>query len=95
MEVFIEFVFDVVVEGCLNLIANKKIPFIFRILMGMVLGLVFGGLFLLLITLMFLSLRSHDYIVAFILFFIVLAYSFFVYKAFKLKIKEARHEVKR
>lgn len=95
MEIFLEFIFDVVVEGCLNLISNKKIPFLLRVLMGMVLGFVFGGLFLLLVALMFLSLRSHDYIISFLLFFIILAYSFFVYKAFKLKIKEAYHEVKR
>ena len=72
MEMFLEFIFDVVVEGCLNLISNKKIPFLLRVLMGMVLGIVFGGIFLLLVALMFLSLRSHDYLISFILLFVVL-----------------------
>ena len=95
MEMFLEFIFDVVVEGCLNLISNKKIPFLLRVLMGMVLGIVFGGIFLLLVALMFLSLRSHDYLISFILLFVVLVYSFFIFKGFKLKIKEVRHEIKR
>ena len=95
MEMFLEFIFEVVVEGSLNLISNKKVPYLLRIFMGLVLLVVFGGLFLLLVSLMFLSLRSHDYIVAFILLFVVFAYSFFVYKAFKVKMKGVHHEIKR
>ena len=44
MEIIFEIIFEIIIDGSLNAVSDKKIPLILRILSAIVLLIVYGGL---------------------------------------------------
>ena len=43
MELFFEILFDILIEGCAEIVKSKKVSILIRMLCGMVLGILFAG----------------------------------------------------
>ena len=82
MDVIFEFLFDLIVEGSLELGATKKVPMAVRILVGFFLVVIYGGLIGLL---MYAGVRNKQPILAIIGFGLLLLLAFIVYKYIKQK----------
>ena len=92
MDFIFELLFEVILEGSYYLVTNKKVALWIRILVSIPLIIVYGGLFLLFLMLMFDCLKEHDYLFAFIMFIVNIIYvGMIVYFLIK-KRKEVLHE---
>ena len=70
MELIIDFIFEVLLEGSFEIVKNKKLPIWLRILVGIPLVCIYGGLFVLFTYLIFDCLNSKKYLFA-LLFMII------------------------
>lgn len=78
MELIIDFLFEVLLEGSFEIMMSKKTPLFLRILVGIPLGIVYIGLFLLFAYLCFDSIRNYDYGFAFMFLIIDIIYIFII-----------------
>lgn len=95
MELLFEFIFEVLLEGSFELVMNKKISLLIRVLVGIPLMVIYGGLFLLFTYFIFDSLKNHDYLVACIFLVIDILYIGLIYTLIRKKVKEVSYETKR
>ena len=61
MELILEILFDLIVEGSVEAVGEKKVPLVLRILAAIVLIVVFGGL---VVVLLYIGISEKNWIVA-------------------------------
>lgn len=88
MEYVIEFLFELIFEGCLEAVGEKKIPLIIRILCAAVLLLVFGGIAGILLYTSIVN--ESGVLLAFTVFFILLIVFTLIYRINKIKKKRGK-----
>ena len=92
MEILFEFIFEVLIEGSFELVKNRNLPIWLRIIVGIPLVVIYGGLFLLFTYLIFDCLNSKEYL--FSLFFFIIDICFVCLLIYLIK-KEKKDETKR
>lgn len=90
MEYVIEFLFELIFEGCLEAVGEKKVPLIIRILCAAVLLLVFGGIAGILLYTSIVD--ESGVLLAFTVFFILLIVFTLIYRINKIKKKRGKNE---
>ena len=90
MEYVIEFLFELIFEGCLEAVGEKKVPLIIRILCAAVLLLVFGGIAGILLYTSIVN--ESGVLLAFTVFFILLIVFTLIYRINKIKKKRGKNE---
>ena len=88
MEYVIEFLFELIFEGCLEAVGEKKVPLIIRILCAAVLLLVFGGIAGILLYTSIVD--ESGVLLAFTVFFILLIVFTLIYRINKIKKKRGK-----
>lgn len=88
MEYVIEFLFELIFEGCLEAVGEKKVPLIIRILCAAVLLLVFGGIAGILLYTSIVN--ESGVLLAFTVFFILLIVFTLIYRINKIKKKRGK-----
>ncbi len=62
MDIVLEILFEIILDGSLELIGTKKVPLLIRILAALVLLVVYGGLFVLGIQLLVSGIQKKEWI---------------------------------
>ena len=88
MEYVIEFLFELIFEGCLEAVGEKKVPLIIRILCAAVLLLVFVGIAGILLYTSIVN--ESGVLLAFTVFFILLIVFTLIYRINKIKKKRGK-----
>lgn len=88
MEFLVELIFDIIFEGSLELGTSRKVPMPVRIIAGMVLLAIYGGLFILFAMIATEALQSGDTAAALIFIAVDILIVFLVIWAFRKKYKE-------
>ncbi len=88
MDLIMEFLFELILEGSLELAGSRKIPMVLRILAAAILLAVYGGLLMLGVMLLFRGIERLDWPLMLVGLFLVLLIAFFGVKVIKKYKKE-------